>query len=81
MVSVVIEAGKDDEGLARTLASLVPAADHLLFAPRAGSQDAFQTLTVPMAICNGLVLSMAKEDPKASLQHLETLGQLIDTFD
>jgi len=61
--------------------SLVPAADHLLFAPRAGSQDAFQTLTVPMAICNGLVLSMAKEDPKASLQHLETLGQLIDTFD
>lgn len=26
MVSVVIEAGKDDEGLARTLASLVPAA-------------------------------------------------------
>ena len=61
--------------------SLVPAADHLLFAPRAGSQDAFQTLTVPMAICNGLVLGMAKEDPKASLHHLETLGQLIDTFD
>ena len=61
--------------------SLVPAADHLLFAPRAGSKDAFQTLTVPMAICNGLVLGMAKEDPKASLHHLETLGQLIDTFD
>jgi DNA-binding MurR/RpiR family transcriptional regulator len=61
--------------------SLVPAADHLLFAPRAGSQDSFQTLTVPMAICNALVLCMAKEDPKASLHHLETLGQLIDTFD
>lgn len=61
--------------------SLVPAADHLLFAPRTGSQDAFQTLTVPMAICNALVLGMAKEDPKASLQHLETLGQLIDAFD
>lgn len=61
--------------------SLVPAADHLLFAPRTGSQDAFQTLTVPMAICNALVLGMAKQDPKASLQHLETLGQLIDAFD
>lgn len=61
--------------------SLVPAADHLLFAPRTGSQDAFQTLTVPMAICNALVLGMAREDPKASLQHLETLGQLIDAFD
>ena len=61
--------------------SLVPAADHLLFAPRTGSQDAFQTLTVPMAICNALVLGMAREDPKASLHHLETLGQLIDAFD
>ena len=61
--------------------SLVPSADHLLFAPRAGSQDAFQTLTVPMAICNGLVLCMAQQDPKAALQQLEELGQLIDSFD
>ena len=61
--------------------SLVPSADHLLFAPRTGSQDAFQTLTVPMAICNALVLAMAREDPKASLEYLETLGQLIDAFD
>lgn len=61
--------------------SLVPAGDHLLFAPRTGSQDAFQTLTVPMAICNALVLVMAKEDPKASLHYLEILGQLIDAFD
>ncbi|SFV38789.1 DNA-binding transcriptional regulator, MurR/RpiR family, contains HTH and SIS domains [Devosia crocina] len=61
--------------------SLVPAADHLLFAPRTGSQDAFQTLTVPMAICNALVLAMAKEDPRASFEYLETLGQLIDAFD
>lgn len=61
--------------------SLVPAGDHLLFAPRSGSQDAFQTLTVPMAISNALVLAMAKEDPSASLQYLETLGQLIDAFE
>ncbi|UYN99893.1 MAG: MurR/RpiR family transcriptional regulator [Devosia sp.] len=61
--------------------SLVPAADHLLFAPRAGSKDAFQTLTVPMAICNGLVLAMVNENTTASLERLETLGQLIDAFD
>ena len=61
--------------------SLSPSADHLLSAPRSGTGDAFQTLTVPMAICNGLVLAMAKEDPGASLRYLETLGQLIDAFD
>jgi DNA-binding MurR/RpiR family transcriptional regulator len=61
--------------------SLVPAGDHLLFAPRTGSQDAFQTLTVPMAICNALVLGMAKQEPQASLHYLETLGKLIDRFD
>ncbi|GLQ52885.1 MurR/RpiR family transcriptional regulator [Devosia nitrariae] len=61
--------------------SLRPAADHLLFAPRAGGQDAFQTLTVPMAICNALVLAMAKIDPRVSLENLEKLGQLIEAFE
>ncbi|MGV3651254.1 MAG: MurR/RpiR family transcriptional regulator, partial [Devosia sp.] len=61
--------------------SLQPAARHLLFAPRAGRQDAFQTLTVPMAICNGMVLAMAKVDPRGSLDNLEKLGQLIDAFE
>ncbi len=61
--------------------SLRPAPDHLLFAPRAGGQDAFQTLTVPMAICNALVLAMAKLDPRVSLENLEKLGQLIEAFE
>lgn len=61
--------------------SLTPPADHLLFAPRAGGQDAFQTLTVPMAICNALILAMAKLDPRDSLDNLEKLGQLIDAFE
>lgn len=60
--------------------SLQPAAGHLLFAPRAGSQDTFQTLTVPMAICNALVLGMAKVAPQDALQKLEKLGHLIDSF-
>jgi DNA-binding MurR/RpiR family transcriptional regulator len=61
--------------------ALSPAADHLLFAPRAGAQDAFQTLTVPMAICNALVLAMAKLDPSVALENLEALGRLIDAFE
>lgn len=61
--------------------SLSPVADHLLFAPRTGSQDAFQTLTVPMAIANALILAMAREDRDGSLRKLELLGELIDTFE
>ncbi|SMF23521.1 transcriptional regulator, RpiR family [Xaviernesmea oryzae] len=61
--------------------SLSPQGDHLLSAPRAGKTDAFQTLTVPMAICNGLILSIAQFDEKRSLIQLETLGELIASFD
>ena len=57
--------------------SLSPKADYLLAAPRAGGSDAFQTLTVPMAICNGLILSMAQSDEVRSLGNLEQLGELI----
>jgi DNA-binding MurR/RpiR family transcriptional regulator len=61
--------------------SLAPKADHLLFAPRSGSQEGFQTLTVPMAIANALVLAMAAEDKRGALEKLETLGQLIAAFE
>lgn len=61
--------------------SLSPQGDHLLAAPRAGKTDAFQTLTVPMAICNGLILSIAQSDEQRSLTQLETLGELIASFD
>lgn len=61
--------------------SLSPQGDHLLSAPRAGKTDAFQTLTVPMAICNGLILSIAQSDEQRSLTQLETLGELIASFD
>lgn len=61
--------------------SLVPNGDHLLFAPRSGSQDAFQTLTVPMTIANALVLQMAQLDEQRSMERLERVGQLLTTFD
>lgn len=61
--------------------SLSPTADHLLSAPRAGASDSFQTLSVPMAICNGLILAMARSDESRSLRHLEALGELIGEFE
>ncbi len=61
--------------------ALTPAADMLLSAPRSGTADGFQTLTVPMTICNGLILQMAETAERRSLVRLEELGRLISTFE
>lgn len=61
--------------------ALSPASDILLSAPRAGSTDGFQTLTVPMAITNALILTMARHDPGPTLERLEALGGLINDFE
>ncbi|QIG50618.1 MurR/RpiR family transcriptional regulator [Nordella sp. HKS 07] len=61
--------------------ALAPAADMLLSAPRSGAPDGFQTLTVPMAICNGLILQLAETAERRSLVRLEELGRLISTFE
>ena len=61
--------------------TLTPSPDHLLSAPRSGSSEAFQTLVVPMTICNALVLALASRDQARSLRTLETLGELIVEFE
>jgi len=61
--------------------ALAPAPNLLLSAPRSGSNDSFQTLTVPMAITNALVLTMAQMNQETTLERLETLGQLISDFE
>lgn len=61
--------------------ALTPAADHLLSAPRSGEADAFQTLTVPMAICNALVIAVMQSDEAGALRRLEQLGTLIEEFE
>jgi DNA-binding MurR/RpiR family transcriptional regulator len=61
--------------------TLVPAPGHLLYAPRSGSTEQFQTLTVPMAICNALILAMAQNNRTRSLRRLENLGELIEEFE
>ncbi|SDG53181.1 MurR/RpiR family transcriptional regulator [Pelagibacterium luteolum] len=61
--------------------ALAPAPDILLSAPRSGSNDGFQTLTVPMAITNALILTMAQKDQAQTLERLEALGELINDFE
>lgn len=59
---------------------LLPAPDVLLSAPRSGDPEAFQTLTVPMAISNAIVIAAARADPTA-LRSLDALGSLIEAFE
>lgn len=61
--------------------TLSPRPDYSLAAPRSGHPDAFQTLTVPMAICNAVVIAAGLTAKEESLQKLEKLGQLIERFD
>ncbi len=62
-------------------ALLAPRPDHLLAAPRSGDQDAFQTLTVPMTVCNALIIAAGLNAKEASLRKLDRLGKLIERFD
>ena len=60
--------------------TLVPQPDHLLAAPHQAIPDSFQTLTVPMTLCNAIVIAAAARDRTWSLKQLERLGELIQRF-
>ncbi|MDB6454126.1 MurR/RpiR family transcriptional regulator [Falsirhodobacter sp. 20TX0035] len=60
--------------------ALQPAPQMLLAAPRTGAADGFQTLTVPMVLCNALILAIGARRGDAALDPLDRLGRLIDDF-
>ena len=60
---------------------LSPAPDTLLSAPRGGDTESFQTLTVPMAISNAIVIAAGASGDKGVLQTLDSLGALIKRFE
>lgn len=62
-------------------ATLVPQPNCLLAAPRSGDPDGFQTLTVPMTVCNALVIAAGLSAKEESLKNLDRLGQLIERFE
>ena len=49
--------------------------------PRSGNAEAFQTLTVPMTVCNAIVIAVGHNAKEDALKKLERLGQLIERFD
>lgn len=53
----------------------------LLLAARRGAEDQYLTLTVPMAICNALILTIARLDEGRSIERLDRLSDLIQFFD
>lgn len=57
-----------------------PQPDILLAASR-GEDDQFLTLTVPMVICNALILTIARLDEGQSIRRLDQLSDLIRYFE
>ena len=62
-------------------ALLAPRPDLILAAPRSGDPDAFQTLTVPMTVCNAIIIAAGLTAKEESLKKLDRLGQLIERFE
>ncbi len=60
---------------------LTPPPDQMLVAPRSGDPDGFQTLTVPMTVCNAIVIAAGLTAKEETLKKLDRLGQLIERFD
>jgi DNA-binding MurR/RpiR family transcriptional regulator len=63
-----------------TLLSMSPAPDRVVAAPRGGTDD-FLSLTVPMAIANAVVLTMARTSPDTTLRTLDGLAATLDYFE
>jgi DNA-binding MurR/RpiR family transcriptional regulator len=59
---------------------LRPQPDILLAAAR-GEEDQFLTLTVPMVICNSVILTIARLDEGRSMKQLDHLSDLIRLFE
>ncbi|MDO5090654.1 MAG: MurR/RpiR family transcriptional regulator [Cardiobacteriaceae bacterium] len=82
LLETVREAGARMVAIAGAVGPLLsPAPDVLISVPRSGHRDAFQTLTVPMAICNAIILAAAGQDKRRALPPLERLGTLIRRFE
>ena len=58
-----------------------PAADLMLAAPRGRSGSEFQTPTIPFAIVNGIVLTIAGRHEREIIGRLEKLSELFNDFE
>ena len=80
VLELAIEEGIHATVLTDTLLTIHPDPDVIIAAPR-GRSDEYLSLTVPMAICNGLVLTIARRHPDMALSKLDRLGVILDHFE
>ncbi|MGW0158164.1 MurR/RpiR family transcriptional regulator [Mycobacterium sp. NPDC003323] len=80
LLTIAAETGCHSAVITDTLLSMQPRPDALVAAPR-GRGDEFLSLTVPMAIGNALVLTIARRQPDAANRSLDKLADLIDRLD
>jgi len=80
LLSWTLEAGAPCTLVTDTLLTLVPAPDRVIAAPR-GRGGEFLSLTVPMAIGNALVLTIARRSPETALRSLHRLEHVLERLD
>lgn len=82
LLESVQEAGGSTLVIAGAVGALLsPPPDMLISVPRSQDRESFQTLTVPMTVCNAIVLAAGAQDKAHSLRSLERLGALIRRFE
>ena len=80
VLTIATEAGVHSTVLTDTLLTMRPEPDALIAAPRGRSSE-FLSLTVPMAVCNALVLTIARRYPDRALGSLDRLSVILGHFD
>lgn len=80
VIECATEAGTRSTVLTDTLLSIRPEPDSIIAAPRGRSSE-FLTLTVPMALCNALVLTIARRHPQMAMGSLDRLGAILERFE
>lgn len=82
LVEAAHEAGARVLAITDTIGPLLtPAPDRLIAVARGGSPDGFQSLVVPMTVCNAIVLAAAAAERETTLRRLDRLGELIRRFE
>ncbi|MBF4550983.1 MurR/RpiR family transcriptional regulator [Pseudoclavibacter sp. VKM Ac-2888] len=79
LLDVAAEAGAHSALITDTVVWPAPRPSTIIAAPRGGSDD-YLSLTVPMAISNALILTIARR-AEPSLRSLDRLGTLLDRLD
>lgn len=80
LLDLAAETGTYSALVTDTLLSMSPRPNAIVAAPR-GVSDEFLSLTVPMALGNALLLTIARRSPDTTIGTLDRLGHLLERFE